>query len=121
MRQEPSAYYNVQGSKKWKHCEILANNKKMAQIGNHSYCHKWKQQKLKHLYKNERELISFEIFKKRKYHIGFRKKKISLGSLDSIFCVSNGKRHWEGCLDVSCVKLKVNLNLKPSLGRKMFF
>jgi hypothetical protein len=47
MWQEPSAYYNVQGSKKWKHCEILANNKKITQIGNHFYFHKWKQQKLK--------------------------------------------------------------------------
>jgi hypothetical protein len=27
MQQEPSAYYNAQGSKKWKHCEILANTK----------------------------------------------------------------------------------------------
>jgi hypothetical protein len=61
MWQEPSASYNVQGSKKWKHCEILANNKTWLKLEINLTFINENDKSLKHLYKSEMEFISFEI------------------------------------------------------------
>jgi hypothetical protein len=61
MWQEPSAYDNVQGSKKWKHCETLANNKTWFKLEIILTFINENNKSSKHLYKSEREFISFEI------------------------------------------------------------
>jgi hypothetical protein len=62
MQQDPSAYYNVQGSKKWKHFEILTNNKTWLKLEIILTFINEKNKSLKHLYKSEREFISFEFY-----------------------------------------------------------